>query len=552
MKPGFRKPTTRLLSSPGVRALLILMVGAALCACPKQPDTRSASNVLLRGLGPEPDSLDPQRAASVEAQMILRDVCEGLLVLDKHAGVAPGAAQSYTVSADGKTYTFHLRPNGRWSTGEPVVASDFVAALRRLADPSTGSKYEQFISPIAHAAEIAASKEAPERLGIAARDDSTLVIELSSPAPYFPQLLAHPSTCPIHRPSLAHYGEKFARYGVMVSNGAFVLKEWIPGSHILLEANPQYWNSSATRLHGVKYLFIPNANDELTRYRAGGLHITSGVSRAQFDWVRSTLGDQLHLSPELGIYFYAFNLDRSPFKDNPKLRQALSLAIDRERLTSAILRAGEIPAYSWIPPGVNGYHSQSADQHDTDALHRLLEARRLYAEAGYSAERPLRFELRYNNGETHSKLAVAVAAMWKEALGVEVTLTAEEFASLLQDMDQGNLEMFRSSWIADYNDAYGFAQFFETGSGINLTHYRNPKYDALLARAQSESESSKRNLLLEDAERVVLQDQPLLPLYFYVNKHLVKPEVHGWYENVLNVVYSKDLWISPQLKSSNN
>ena len=142
--------------------------------------------------------------------------------------------------------------------------------------------------------------------------------------------------------------------------------------------------------------------------------------------------------------------------------------------------------------------------------------------------------------------------MWKEALGVEVTLTAEEFASLLQDMDQGNLEMFRSSWIADYNDAYSFAQFFETGSGINLTHYRNPKYDALLARAQSESESSKRNLLLEDAERVVLQDQPLLPLYFYVNKHLVKPEVHGWYENVLNVVYSKDLWISPQLKSSNN
>jgi oligopeptide transport system substrate-binding protein len=527
------------------RGLLILLAGALLHACSEDTEDRlTSSKLLLRALGPEPDSLDPQKAASIEGQTVLRDICEGLTTLDKHAGVAPGAAQSFSVSADGKTYTFHLRADNRWSTGERVVAADFVAALRRLVNPATGSRYGEFVSAIAHTREISAGKESPERLGVSAPDESTLVVELSSPAPYLPQLLAHPSTCPVHRPSLARYGANFTRAGIMVSNGAFVLKEWIPGSHISLAANPYYWNRAATRLSGVKYLLIANENDELTRYRADGLHITSGVSRAQFEWVRKTLGGQLHLSPKLGTYFYAFNLERSPFKDNPKLRRALSLAIDRDKLTAAILPAGELPAYSWIPPGVNGYTSQSGDQRAVDGSSRLSEARRLYAEAGFSPTSPLHFELRYNNGEVHSRLAIAVAAMWKEALGVEVTLTAEEFASLLQDVDRGNLEMFRSSWIADYDDPYSFAQFFESGSGSNLTHYHNPIYDGLLAQAQTESSAAKRSQLLEEAERLVLEDQPLLPIYFYVNKHLVKPEVGGWYDNVLNVVYSKDLWLS--------
>jgi ABC-type oligopeptide transport system substrate-binding subunit len=295
----------------------------------------------------------------------------------------------------------------------------------------------------------------------------------------------------------------------------------------------------------VKYLFIENANDELTRYRAGGLHVTAGVSRAQFDWVRSTLGDQLHLSPQLGTYFYGFNLDRSPFQNNPKLRRALSFAIDRERLTRDVLRAGEIPAYSWIPPGVNGYSSPSLDSRGAAMSARLAEARRLYAESGYSAANPLHFELRYNNGEAHSKLAIAIAAMWKETLGVEVTLTAEEFKSLLQDIDRGQLQMFRSSWLADYNDAYGFAQFFESSSGVNMTHYNDPAYDALLVQARSEANPAKRQQLLQRAEAMVLEAQPVIPIYFFVNKHLVKPEVRGWYDNAMNVVYSKDLWLAP-------
>jgi oligopeptide transport system substrate-binding protein len=475
--------------------------------------------------------------------------------LDKQGGIAPGVARTFEVSPDGMTYTFHLRPDARWSTGARVVAADFVRGLRRLADPATASRYQQFVNVIAHATEIASSNESADHLGVSAPDASTLVVTLSAPAPYFPAMLAHPSTCPIRGSSPAaarsdpgSVPKPLSHGALTASNGAFAVKEWVPGSHISLAPNPYYWNRSSVHLDGVKYLFIPNGNDELTRYRAGGLHITATVSRAQFDWVRSTLGDQLHLSPQLGTYFYGYNLDEPPFKDNPRLRRALSLAVDRTKLTSMILRAGELPAYSWIPPGVNGYTQQSVDSDVlSDPARRLSEARRLYAEAGYSPSNPLKFELSYNNGETHTRLAIAVAAMWKETLGVEVTLRAEEFASLLEDINRGKLAMFRSSWLADYNDAYGFLQAFDSKSGVNLTHYHNPAYDALLAKAQSEPDPNMRKLDLEQAERLMLQDQPTIPLYFYVNKHLVKPQVKGWYDDPLNVVYSKDLSLSASI-----
>ena len=496
---------------------------------------------LLRGSGAEPDSLDPQKARSVESQGILRDLCEGLTTLDKSAGVAPGVATDWTTSPDGKTYTFHLRPQARWSNGDRVVAADFVAALRRLVDPATGSSYAQVIDVIENAADIVAGKKKPDTLGVAAPTDSTVVVTLGSPAAYLPSLLSHTSTCPVHRPTLAQHPDQLAKPGVMVSNGAFVLKEWIQGSHIASVRNHYYWNDAATHLDGVKYLLIPDENAELTRYRSGALHITNVVPRGQFDWIRANLAKELHVAPQLDTYYYGFNLNKPPFKDNPGLRRALSMVIDRERLTRQVLRVGELPAYGWIPPGVSNYTSQSFDYQNTPLPARIAEARRLYAQAGYSAARPLRFELRYNAGEVHNKVAVVVASMWKEALGVDVVLTAVEFKSLLQDIDSGNVQMFRSSWLGDYNDAYTFAQYFKSNFGINLPHYRSTEYDSLIEKAAAEVNTAKRRELLESGERVMLRDHPMIPIYFYVNKHLVKPEVRGWYDNVMNVVYSKDL-----------
>ena len=537
-----------------LRAATALAVAlGVLIGCARAPDAQRSHGVdgpdagatLLIGNGPGPDSLDPQKARVNEAHMVLRDLYECLTSLDRNAAPAPGVATSWDASADGRTYTFHLRPEARWSNGDRVVAADFLAALRRLVDPATASQYAQVIDVVQNAGAIIAGKEPVDAIGVSAPDDATLVIHLAGPAPYLPGLLSHPSTCPVHRPTLARYGAAFARPGIMVSNGAFVLKEWVPGSYILALRNRHYWNDRATHLEAVKYLQIADENAELTRYRADQLQVTAVVPRGQFDWIKEHLAGELHIAPQLNTYFYGFNLARAPFKDNPGLRRALSLVIDREKLAERVLRVGELPAYGWVPPGIHDYTSQSFDYRATPLPQRIAEARRLYAAAGYSARTPLSLELRYNDGEIHTKLAIAIASMWKDALGVETRLVAVEFKSLMQDIDRGDVEIFRSSWVGDYNDAYTFAQYLKSDFGINLPRYKNPQYDELLAAAAAEVDVGARRRLLEQAERLMLADHPLMPLYFYVNKHLVKPNVTGWYDNVMNVVYSKDLGLNP-------
>lgn len=527
----------------GIAILALLL---ALGGCSRSPGSASAAlpanaKVLLRGNDQDPDSLDPQKARSIEAQRILRDLCEGLTLLDKNAGPAPGTARDWTVSPDGKHYQFHLRSDARWSNGDRVVAADYVAGLQRLVNPATASQYADVVTVITNASEIIAGKKPPDTLGVSAPDDSTVVVDLVAPAPYLPSLLSHPSTCPVHRPTLAQRPDTFARPGVMVSNGAFALAQWVQGSYVLLTRNRYYWGNNANRLDGVRYLTITDENAELTRYRAGELQITTTVPRGQYEWIKANLPGQLHTSPQLSTYYYGFNLTRPPFKDNLPLRRALSLVIDREQLTKLVLRGGELPAYGWIPPGVHDYTDQSFDYRDTPLADRIAEARKLYAQAGYSATKPLHFELRYNTGEAHDRIALAVASMWKQALGVEVTLTSVEFKSLLQDVDRGEVDMFRSSWTGDYNDAYTFAQYFTSGFGINMPRYHSAEYDSLVNAAAADADPQKRRELLQNAERVLLHDHPIIPLYFYTGNHLVKPEVSGWYENVMNVVYSKDL-----------
>jgi oligopeptide transport system substrate-binding protein len=476
--------------------------------------------------------------------VVLRDVFEGLTRLDRRAAPVAAAAEAWRVSHDGLVYTFTLRPNLRWSNGDRVVAQDFVAGLRRLVDPATASQYAQVVAVILNAGEVVAGRKPVDSLGVAAPDDTTVIIRLATPAPYLPGLLAFPSCAPLHRASFARLGERVARPGEQVSNGAFVLEEWLQGSFIRATRNPHYWNNAANRIDGVKYLQIADENAELRAYRAGELHMTAVVPRGQFDWIRRNLQSELHVSPQLTTYYYGFNLDRPLFRD-PRVRRALSLVIDRERLANSVLRVGELPAHGWVPPNIFNYASQSFDYASWPMAQRIAEARQLLAAAGYGAHRQLRFELRYNNGEVHTKVAVAVVSMWKEALGVDAQLAGVEFKSLLQDIDRRAVDVFRSSWVGDYNDAYTFLQYLKGDFGINLPHYRNSDYDALLARASQQVDAGLRRGILESAERLLLADHPLIPLYFYVNKHLVKPEVHGWYDNVMNVLYSQHLELLP-------
>ena len=340
------------------RRILAAPLALALSACGQREKAGGKqSAILMRGNGPDPDSLDPHKARANEAMVVLRDLFEGLTRLDRNAAPVPAAAESWTVSDDGRVYTFKLRPNLRWSSGEPLVAEDFAAGLRRLVDPVTASQYAQVIDVILNAPDIVAGKKPVDSLGVAAPDTQTFVITLSTPAPYLPGLMAHPSTAPLHRPSFAKFGERFARPGDQVSNGAFVLTEWLQGSYIRAARNTHYWNNAANKLDGVKFLQITDENAELRAYRAGELHSTRAVPRGQFDWIKENLSAELHIAPQISTYYYGFNLDRGLFS-NPKLRQALSMAIDRERLATSVLRVGELPAYGWVPPGMNNYDSQ--------------------------------------------------------------------------------------------------------------------------------------------------------------------------------------------------
>ncbi len=522
------------------RELLLTAPAALIAGCGRRDDPAGTTSMFVRGNGPDPDSLDPHKARSYEAMQVLHDLFEGLTRLDRDAAPAPGAAESWTVSADGLLWAFTLRAGLSWSNGDPLVAEDFAAGLRRLVDPATASQYAQVVDVIVNASNIVAGKQPTSALGVAAPDARTLIVTLANPAPYLPGLMAHPSTAPLHRPSFEKLGERFARPGEQVSNGAFVLAEWLQGSYIVAKRNRRYWNDAATRLDAVKYMQLADENAELRAYRAGELHSTMVVPRGQFDWIRENLGGELHVSPQLGTYYFGFNLDR-PLFQNPKVRAALSMVVDRERLASSVLRVGELPANGWVPPGVHNYGSQSFEYANTPMVDRIAKARVLLAEAGFTREKALAFELRYNTGEVHAKVAVAVASMWKEALGIDARLSAVEFKSLMQDIDRRDVDMFRLSWLGDYNDPYTFLQYLKGDFGINLPRYRSLEYDALLTEASRQTDTARRRALLEQAERQALADHPLIPLYFYVNKHLVKPAVEGWHDNVMNIVHSKDL-----------
>jgi len=365
---------------------------------------------------------------------------------------------------------------------------------------------------------------------------------LAQPTPYLLDLLTHPSTFPVHPDSLAAHGEAFARAGNLVSNGAYTLASWVPGSVLTLARNEQYWDNAQTAIDVVHHHVLTQEVTELNRYRAGELHITTSVPPDNFVQVREERPDELYVSPQLGVYYYGFNLTRPPFKDSPQLRQALSMAIDREVLVEKITGRGEAPAYSWVPPGVSNYDPRQFNYTELTQEDRNKLARNLYREAGYSKDSPARFELRYNTSDTHRRIALAVQAMWRDALGVETTLVNEETQVLLANMrEQKVTQVFRSSWIGDYNDAHTFLSLMQSDNPQNMPGYVNEEYDSLMQRAAKQVDLKQRRLYLEEAERELLKDHPVIPLYFYVNKHLVSPEIVGWGDNVLNYHYSQHL-----------
>ncbi len=502
----------------------------------------TAQQVLHHGNGPEPNSLDPHRAEGVSTSNIVRDLYEGLTSISPDGLVVPAAAERWAISSDGLTYTFALREGLRWSDGSPLTAEDFVAGFQRSAAPTTGNTYAQMLSAIAGAAAVLEGEAPASTLEVRAPDARTVVIQLAAPTPYLLGLLSHPTTFPVHRPSLQQWGRDFARPGRLVSNGAYTLKAWVVQSHVQLLRNPQYWNNAQSVIESVTYHASEDTNAELKRYAADEFDTTYEIPLVQAKALRARYGTELRISPYQGTYYYGFNLSQPPFKDNPKLRQALAMAMDREVIVGKVMNGVALPAYSYVPPGLWNYTPQVPTWAAWPRERKLAEARRLYAEAGYSREKPLKMELRYNTHDDHKRIAVVLAAMWKQWLGVETRLVNEEFKVFLQNRKQRRItQLFRSAWISDYDDATSFLDLLTSTHGRNDSVYRNPEYDALMQQAAATPDIAARRALLEAGERLLMRDLPVMPIYTYVSKHLVKPWVAGWQDNSSDYHYTKDL-----------
>ncbi len=524
-------------------AIVVVLAVIAFSACSKAP--RDEGQILHRGLPSEPESLDPHKGRTTQAAEVQRDIGEGLLSYSATGELVAGAAQRWEVSDQGTTYTFHLRPEARWSNGDAVIADHFVSSLRRLVTPETAAFYAEFLGDLVNAEDIVAGSKAPETLGVEAVDDLTLRLFLDKPVPYMLNLLTHPSTFPIHPGSMEEHGEAFVRPGNLLSNGAYVLEDWVPGQSIVIRRNEHYWNNAETAIDRVVYHVLVQPMAELNRYRAGDLHITSNVPPDAFEAVKAQYPDELKSAQNLGVYFYGYNLTKPPFKDSPELRQALSMAIDRDMLTGKIIGRGEKPAYSWVVPGVANYEPTVMSFASLTQEERNIVARRLYAEAGYGPDNPLEVELRYNTSDFHRRVAVAIQAMWRDALGFEVTLVNEEAQVLIANIREREVtQIFRLSWIGDYPDAHTFLSIMQSGAPTNTPGYSNPEYDSLMERAASQPDLDRRRLYLEEAERVLLADHAVIPLYFFVSERLVSLAVGGWEDNVLDYHYSQHLSLS--------
>ena len=530
------------------------LVAAGLCGCGAETEQAQPiggatgqeladEQVLRWGNGAEPQSLDPHRSEGVPSSNIGRDLFEGLMSEAPNGAVIGGAAESWVISEDGKTYTFALRQDARWSNGDPVTADDFVYSLRRSLDPATLSRYTFILNPILNAEAVAAGELPTAEVGAKALDSHTLEIQLQNPTPYFLGLLTHSASYPVHPPSVEAHGDQYARPGNLVSNGAYQLDEWVVQSHIKLVRNSHFRDNDNTVIDEVWYYPTEDQTAELSRYRAGELDLTNTIPKRQLRWIRENLADELVIAPYLGAYYYGFNMTRPPFGDSPELRRALTLAVDRDIITGQVTAAGEVPAYGWVPP-VQNYTGQQMPEAAWTQEQRNEEARRLYALAGYSAENPLQTQIIYNTQEDHRRIAVAIASMWKEALGVEVEILNQEWKVFLDTRRQKiDTEVYRGGWIGDYNDAYTFAELFQSDGALNDSGYSNPEYDRLLAEASAEGDPQRRAELLEQAERIFLEDLPIMPLYFYVTARMVKPWVGGFTTNIMDHHRTRNFYI---------
>ncbi len=494
-----------------------------------------AGDVWVRGETADPGSLDPHKTSTSVEQHILDELYEGLTVYDGHGDLAPGVAARWSISADGLVYTFALRPDARWSNGEPVTADDFVFAFRRLMDPRTGAGYANILYTVKNARDVNTGRLPPDALGIRALGQAALEITLEHPSSTFLDQLTHMTAMPLHRASVERWGEKFSRAGHLVGNGAFALRRYVPNDRLVLEKNPYFHDAATVALAGEVIVPIADRAAGLRRFMAGEIDSYNEVPNDQIAFIRQHLAGAFKLTPSLGTYYYALDVRTRPV-DDPRVRRALALAVDREFLAGAIWGATTQPAYSFVPPGIASYGAPTTVAWTAmSQFDREDAARALMTQAGYGPAHPLHLTIRFDQSENHKATAVAVADMWRP-LGIESDFVVQDAASFFGYLAAGRpYQVARSGWFADFPDAQNYLFLAESDNqSLNTAHYADAGFDALMHAAERETDAGRRRTLLHQAEARLLDALPYLPLMTYDAPNLVSPHLRGWTANNLD------------------
>ncbi|UBX48395.1 peptide ABC transporter substrate-binding protein [Providencia alcalifaciens] len=499
---------------------------------------------VVRHLKDEPASLDPIKSVGLTEAQVMRDLFEGLVNQDNHGKPVPGAALNWHTD-DNRTWIFQLRPEAAWSNGEPVTADDFVYSWRRLVTPVNTSPFAWFaaLAGIDNAQDIIDGKLPPEQLGVEAVDKYTLKIVLNKPVPYFPSLTANFSLFPVHRGTIEQYGADWIKVGNLVGNGAFKLNDRVVNEKIVLTPNPYYWDHKNTVITKVTFVPINQESHATNRYLAGDLDITESFPKQRYQKLLQDIPNEVFTPDQLGTYYYAFNTQRAPTND-VRVRQALSMAIDRQLIASKVLGTGEKPANYFTPDVTAGFKPQKGLYQTHKQKELDQQAKTLLKQAGYSEAHPLELTLLYNSSENHQKIAIAIASMWKKKLGVQVKLVNQEWKTYIDSRNTGNFDVIRASWIGDFNEPSTFLSLLTSQHSGNIPKFNNPQYDALMTSASIETNDAQRNVYYNQAEAIIAKEAPIAPIYQYTNARLIKPWLKGYpIENPEDVAYSHSFYM---------
>lgn len=488
-------------------------------------------------------SIDPQLVEDTSGYDIVRDLFEGLMSQDSTGATVPGVATSYEASADNKTYTFQLRGDAKWSNGDPVTAADFVYGWQRAVDPALASPYSWYmeLATIENAGEIIAGTKTPDTLGVKAIDPLTLQVTLTESLPFFPAMTTYATMFPAHRATIETFGDKWTAPDNMVSNGAYMLSEHVPSEYSTRVRNPMYWDNANTILEKVTAYVINDENQGLTRYLAGEIDKTD-IPIGQYPDLLAKYPDEATSVPNLCTYFYTINLTETgnPALQDIKVRQALALALDRDVIVGSVLKGGQYPAYNLTHVKTNGFVMPDIAAAKMTQAERDAKATALMTEAGYGPDMPLDLTLIYNTSDAHKQLATVASQMWRQKLGVNITLANYEWKTYLDVRRQGKFDLARYAWCGDYNEASTFLNIMVSGNEANDGKFTNAAYDALLVEAKTMKDPSANYTA---AEAILAAEMPILPLYQYTSNFMLKADIKGYpYENVQNNWYSKNMY----------